>query len=89
MKDIQVRLGFNLTLIHTYNVIYIITYETPLINICANYALENTKGVAITSFLNPLTNNMTINLNVFGPLMKHGIGRNVYGNLIITIHTHR
>ena len=30
------------------------------------------------SLLNPLTNNMTINLNVFGHLTKHGIWRNTY-----------
>ena len=41
------------------------------------------------TILNSLENNMTINLNVFGPLMKHKIRCNVNGSLVVTIHTHR
>ncbi len=37
------------------------------------------------TLLNPFTNEVAINFNVFGPLMKYRIAGNVQGGLIITV----
>ena len=56
-----------------------------LVNKSTSCAPADTNGVAIMPFSNSLANNMTINFNVFVPLMKRMIRRNVNGSLVIII----